>query len=157
MRFLQAFIVTLSLCGAPGANAGDYMKTFPPADDGMARYVLSLPEAADESALQVELIVGKSELLDVGNRYFYSGSMEAVTVDGWGFTRYVVNDLGPMAGTLMAVDPITPKVQRFITLGGAPYLLRYNSLLPVVVYVPVGSEVRYRIWHAGKLTVMPGG
>ena len=57
-----------------------------------------------------------------------------------------------MAGTLMAVDPNAPKVPRFITLGGEPYLIRYNSLLPVVVYVPKGVEVRYRIWSAAPET-----
>jgi ecotin len=40
-------------------------------------------------------------------------------------------------------------VARFITRGGAPYIIRYNSRLPVVVYVPAGVEVRYRIWTAG--------
>ena len=53
-----------------------------------------------------------------------------------------------MAGTLMAVDPDAPKVDRFITLGGEPQLLRYNSRLPLVVYVPDGVEVRYRFWRA---------
>ncbi len=49
----------------------------------------------------------------------------------------------------MAIDPQAPKVARFITLGGDPYLIRYNSRLPIVVYVPEGVEVRYRIWTAG--------
>jgi ecotin len=40
-------------------------------------------------------------------------------------------------------------VNRFITLGGEPYLIRYNSRLPVVVYAPEGVEVRYRIWTGG--------
>jgi ecotin len=40
-------------------------------------------------------------------------------------------------------------VARFITLGGDPYLIRYNSRLPIVVYVPEGVEVHYRIWTAG--------
>jgi ecotin len=53
-----------------------------------------------------------------------------------------------MAGTQMAIDPNAPKVSRFITLGGEPYLIRYNSRLPVVVYAPEGVEVRYRIWRA---------
>ena len=52
-------------------------------------------------------------------------------------------------GTLMAVDPNAPKVARFITLGGDAYLIRYNSRLPIVVYVPEGVEARYRIWTAG--------
>ena len=44
-----------------------------------------------------------------------------------------MSKLGPMAGTLMAINPDAPKVKRFITLGGEPYLIRYNSRLPVVV------------------------
>jgi ecotin len=39
-----------------------------------------------------------------------------------------------------------------VTLGGDPYLIRYNSRLPVVVYVPEVAEVRYRIWRADKST-----
>jgi ecotin len=42
---------------------------------------------------------------------------------GWGYTRYVVSDLGPMAGTAMAVDPNAPKAARFIRLTGEPYLV----------------------------------
>jgi ecotin len=49
----------------------------------------------------------------------------------------------------MAVDPDAPKVNRFITLGVDPYIIRYNSRVPIVVYVPEGAEVRYRIWTAG--------
>ena len=33
-------------------------------------------------------------------------------------------------------------------IGGEPRLLRYNSRLPLVVYVPDGVEVRYRLWRA---------
>jgi len=48
----------------------------------------------------------------------------------------------------MAVDPDAPKEDRFVPLGGEPYLIRYNSRLPVVVYAPEGVEVRYRVWSA---------
>jgi len=111
--------------------------------------VLQLPRQADESAHKVELIVGKTVQAEERNRYFFGGKIEEETIKGWGYTRYKVSSLGPMAGTLMAVDPNAPKVARFITLGGGPYLIRYNSRLPVVVYVPEGVEVRYRIWAAG--------
>ena len=66
-----------------------------------------------------------------------------------GFPRYNVSKLGPMGGTLMAVDPTAPKVSRFIAISGGPRLYRYNSRLPMVVYAPEGVEVRYRIWTAG--------
>ncbi len=114
----------------------------------MVRHVLELPKQTNEASFKVELIAGKTVQVDAGNQYFFGGKIEAENIEGWGFTRYVVNTLGPMAGTLMAVDPKAPKVNRFIAMGGEPYLIRYNSRLPVVMYAPEGVEVRYRIWSA---------
>ena len=128
------------------------MKAFPPAEQGMVRYVLQLSRKDDEAALKVELIVGKTVQTDGRNRYFFGGKIETETIKGWGYTRYKVNKLGPIAGTLMAINPNAPKVDQFITLGGNPYLIRYNSRLPIVVYVPEGVDVRYRIWSAGTET-----
>jgi ecotin len=139
----------LFLLALPAVPAADNLKAFPAAGAGMVRHVLQLPQQDDESAFRVELIVGRTVETDAANRYFFGGRIEAEIVQGWGYTRYVVDRLGPMAGTLMAVDPAAPKVVRFIALGGEPYLIRYNSRLPVVVYVPEGVEVRYRIWTAG--------
>jgi ecotin len=130
-------------------QAADDIKAFPPAEKGMVRYVLQLPKQDDESAFKVELIVGKTVLLDGENRYFFGGKIEVETIKGWGFPRYNVSKLGPMAGTQMAINPDAPKVNRFITLGGEPFLIRYNSRLPIVVYAPEGVEVRYRVWSAG--------
>ncbi len=134
----------------PSGYAADNLKAFPPAKEGIVRYVLQLPAQQDESLMKVELIVGKTVQTDARNRYFFGGRIEAETVKGWGFTQYKVRKLGPMAGTLMAVDPGEPKVDRFITLGGDPYFVRYNSRVPIVVYVPAGVDVRYRIWTAGR-------
>jgi ecotin len=39
-----------------------------------------------------------------------------------------------------------------VSLRGDGLLQGYNSTLPVVVYVPQGFEVRYRIWTAGEGT-----
>jgi len=133
-------------------HAGDNLKAFPPADKGSVRYVLQLPKLDDESTSKVELIVGKTVLLDEKNQYFFGGQIQQETIKGWGFPRYIVNEIGPMAGTRMAIDPNAPKVNRFITLGGEPYLIRYNSRLPIVMYAPEGVEVRYRIWSVGSET-----
>ena len=128
-------------------NAGDNMKAFPPPDNGQIRYVIQLAERDGESNYQVELFVGQTVEIDEINQYFFGGQIKKESIVGWGFTRYVVSELGPMAGTRMAVDPNAPTVDRFIRLGGEPYLIRYNSRLPVVVYVPEGVEARYRIWR----------
>ena len=152
-------IAALSFLAAViSAQAADTMKAFPPAEEGMVRHVLQLPKQDDESVFKVELVVGKTVAVDEVNTYFFGGQIEKETIEGWGYTRYTVNKLGPMGGTLMAVDPNAPKVERFIAISGEPYLIRYNSRLPIVVYVPEGVEVRYRIWKArDDVTVMEKG
>ncbi len=152
----RCIVAATLLLGLPAASqaggAADNLAAFPEADPGMQRYLLYLPSRRDESVYKLELIVGKTVETDPVNRYFLGGEIRAESIPGWGYTRYLVDEVGPMAGTLMAVDPNAPKVERFITLGGPPYLIRYNSRLPVVVYVPEGVEVRYRIWSAGDDT-----
>jgi ecotin len=144
---LMAVCFAIGLAG--GATlAADNMKAFPPADEGMVRFLFQPPKQDDETAFKLELIVGKTVKTDKPNRYFFGGEIVEETIEGWGFPKYVVKEVGPMAGTLMAVDPDEPKLDRFVTLGGGPFLIRYNSKLPVVVYVPEGFEVRYRVWKA---------
>jgi len=149
MKNIYLMVILLFFTGTFVVNAADNIKAFPPAEKGMVRCVLQLPAQADESDFKVELMAGKTVRIDKANRYFFSGGIEKETIKGWGFSRYMVRSLGVMGGTRMAIDPDAPKVDRFIMLGGAPYLIRYNSRLPVVVYVPEGVEVRYRIWQAG--------
>lgn len=144
--FLTGFLSMLF--AMPVAFGADNMKAFPPAGKGMVRYVLQLPPQDDESAAQVELLVGQTVRVDARNKHFLAGRIEKETIKGWGFPRYLVRKVGPMAGTLMAVDPDEPKVDRFVVLGGAPYLVPYNSRLPLVIYVPEGVDVKYRIWRA---------
>jgi ecotin len=145
------------------AFAADNMKAFPPAEEGMTRYVIDLPRQDDETAFKVELVVGKTVRTDAENRYFFGGKLDTESIPGWGFDRYILRKLGPMAGTLMAVNPDAPQVERFISLGGEARLLRYNSRMPLVVYVPVGVEVRHRVWRAEaaprfvKKVVLPTG
>lgn len=152
MNPLPLLASLLVLSSIVTGSAADDMKAFPPAEKGMVRHVLQLAKQADESAFKVELIVGKSVKVDAENQYFFGGKIEPEVIKGWGYTRYVLRQLGPMGGTLMAVDPDAPKVDRFVRVSGEPFLIRYNSRLPIVVYVPEGVEVRYRIWSAGAQT-----
>jgi ecotin len=148
IRKIQAVIAMCIFClTATAADPANTLNAFPPPDAGMVRHVLQLPVQTDEAAFKVELLVGKTVETDAANRYFFAGRIESESIKGWGYTRYLVPKLGPMAGTLMAVDPSVPKVSRFITLAGEPYLVRYNSRLPIVIYVPDGVEVRYRLWR----------
>jgi ecotin len=150
---VKTLFLALAVVWSAGAALGvDNMRAFPPADPGMTRYVINLPQQKDEADLRVELIIGKMVKTDAFNRYFFGGMLETETIEGWGFDRHILRTLGPMAGTLMAVDSTAPQVERFISLGGEASLLRYNSRLPLVVYVPDEVEVRYRIWRADRKT-----
>jgi len=57
-----------------------------------------------------------------------SPTTEKEPIAGWSYLRYAVGEIGPVTGTMMAVDPNTPKVNRFIRLGGepAPQLKRWG-------------------------------
>jgi ecotin len=114
----------------------------------MKRLVVYLEPKEEEEDYRVELMVGKTVEVDAPNRFFFAGSLEEETIEGWGFPKYLVKQIGPMAGTRIGVDPDAPKVKRFVRLGGEPKLLRYNSKLPLVVYVPKDAEVRMRVWVA---------
>jgi ecotin len=149
MKTILTTIVFCLLLTVSSSRAADSLKGFPLAGEGMVRFVLPLPMQDDESLFNLELIVGKTVRIDAQNNYFFAGKIEEDVVLGWGFNYYRVATLGPMTGTLMAADTDAPKVDRFVTLGGNPYLIRYNSRLPVVIYVPEGVEVRYRLWSAG--------
>lgn len=128
------------------------LQAYPPADPGMKRFVIFLPQKKAEENFRVELQVGRTVLTDGVNRQFFGGRLETETIQGWGFDRHILRQLGPMAGTLMAAPEGAKQVERFITLGGEPQLLRYNSRLPLVVYVPEGVEVRWRVWRADAKT-----
>ncbi len=149
MRAILVMTIIIGLFGVASVYGGESIKAFPLAESGMVRYVLQLPAKENESLFKVELLIGQIVQTDIKNRYFLGGKIEQKTIKGFGYTYYEVSKIGPMAGTLIAVDPNDPKVDRFIKLGGKPYLIRYNSKLPIVVYVLEGAEVRYRIWSSG--------
>ena len=145
----RLFLIFSLYCVLPiSLSWADNMKAFPSAEKGQVRYVISLEKKADENAFKVELVIGKHAEVDSENGYFFAGKIKAQSLPGWGFTRYILDDLGPMVGTLMAIPENAKKAERFIPLLGEPYLVRYNSRLPIVVYAPKDAEVRYRIWSA---------
>jgi len=113
----------------------------------MTRHVIRLPKRENESDVKVELIVGKTVRTDTANHYFFAGNLSPETIPGWGFERYILPKLGPMGGTLMAVPADAPRVDQFVSLSSET-IVRYNSRVPLVVYVPAGVEVRYRFWRA---------
>lgn len=145
---------TQAPAAAGGAVSADDIKMFPTAQDGQKRVVISLPAATQEDDIRVELIVGKTMRVDC-NRHWFMGSLTQETVQGWGYSYYQLADAKGPAATMMAC-PGQPEREAFVPVRGEGYLLRYNSRLPLVVYVPQAFEVRYRLWHAST-EVQSGG
>lgn len=158
--FVGVAALTLAACATAQADsamtdnsvnaqtgAADALKAFPAAAAGETRHVITLPAQTDESALKVELILGKTQTVDC-NRQVFGGRLETRTAEGWGYDYYVLPALGNAASTLMGCPPGSER-QAFVTTQEQP-LIRYNSRLPVVVYAPSDVEVRYRVWRAGE-------
>jgi ecotin len=153
MKIVLALATLLSAM-TPLAAADQYdlwKKAYPKAEEGQTRHVLHLPKQDDEYSYKVELIAGKTMDTDGVNRQSISGGIKEETVEGWGYPRFNVTT-GPVMSTLIGVPPGKPRVKQFVTVGGGPHLIRYNSKLPIVVYAPEGIEVRYRFWKADAET-----
>ena len=145
-----AFVIIFFSLFAVSAGAVEHenLKAFPAAKEGMERFVIALPHKtrAEEGGFKVELVVGKVMDTDGVNRVSLGAKIEAKPLKGWGFTYYEVEKIGPAMSTLIGVPPGTPKVKKFVA--GQPLQIRYNSRIPIVIYVPEGAEVKYRIWTA---------
>jgi ecotin len=112
--------------------------------------VIHLEPFANEDLRKVELLVGKTMEIDC-NLHSLSGTLERQTIIGWGYSYHILRNAGgPGASTRMACPPGEEKKEAFVLVRGDEQLLRYNSKLPMVIYVPTGFEVRYRIWAAGE-------
>ena len=155
MNAKRTFLLALSLlifCGSASGDEHPELQAFPPAQEGMERFVIVLPhkERGEEDGFKVELTVGKEMLTDGVNQVRLGNAIEPRTLEGWGYTYYEVTGTSETISTLMAPPEGAPKRKTFVT--AAPLHVRYNSRLPIVVYAPNGYEVRYRIWSASETT-----
>jgi ecotin len=133
------------------APVEDDMKPYPAPVEGVTRMVFRVPALENEDQRKVEILVGKTMLVDC-NPTWFGGELETRVAQGWGYPYYVLERVGPAASTLMACPPDEDRKEAFVAVRGEGFLQRYNSRLPVGVYVPEGFEVRYRIWAAGDQT-----
>ncbi len=120
---------------------------YPKAESDQKRMAIFLAPKEDESKFKVELLVGKTMDTDC-NRQFFSGAMTEQTLAGWGYNYHVLKNVTGPASTMMACGG-QPKKSSFVPVNGEGYMLRYNSKLPIVVYIPQGFELKYRVWSAG--------
>ena len=148
MKILAASSL-LVVSGAMAGDGDDEMKPYPEAAEGFARAAIHLDALPNEEDHKVEVIIGKTAEVDC-NAQWFAGNLKTRVAEGWGFPYHVLASVSGPASTMMGCPPDFENREEFVPVRGEGYLLRYNSKLPVVVYVPTGFEVRYRIWSAGE-------
>lgn len=150
MKKLLWLIPALTALSCASVGADDkLMKPYPAPQEGYQRLVITLEPMPDESQYQIELLPGKVLEVDC-NRVSMGGELVEKIAQGWGYSYHVLEKVGPPMSTKMMCPPGDKPRQAFVAVRSDNRLQRYNSKLPVVVYVPEGFDVRYRVWQAGE-------
>ena len=131
------------------ADAAKQLKSYPESMDDYDRYVIYLPKHDNEEEVRLELIPGMMKEVDC-NTHWLTGDYETKEIEGMGYDYIVFNSNGDMASTRMAC-PDDKLTEKFIAAEG--HFGRYNSQLPVVVFVPKGMELKYKTWAAKDMKV----
>ena len=134
-------------CASVGAD-DKQMKPYPAPAAGYQRFAIELAPQSNEDRFKIEILAGKILPVDC-NKVVLGGELSEKVAEGWGYTYYVLEKVGPPASTKMVCPPGDSPKPTFVPVRSQQALVRYNSKLPLVVYVPDGFEVRYRIWQAG--------
>lgn len=129
----------------PTEEAIRNLKPYPEVIDDYVRHVIYVNQLEDESLSKVELVPGKTMEVDC-NRHRLGGEFIEEVVSGWGYTYYIFKSNGEVASTMMACPG--PKQEKFVS--GETLMVRYNSRLPLVVYLPKGMDLKYKIWSVSE-------
>ena len=120
---------------------------YPKAKDGYEQKIITLKTLPNEDNYSVEIFAGKKTLVDSCNHFFLAGAFEQKTVDGWGYDYFNFESNGNVGGTLMGCFD-NKSVEKIVHAQSIQ--TRYNSKLPIVVYVPKSYTLEYRIWKADE-------
>ncbi len=140
---------TMSGAGVQAATPLVDSMRFPPVAAGHQRMAITLPPTENEDDIRVELRVGKP--LEVGcNTHWFSGDLQKLTARDTGVNYYQLDNPAGPATTLRGCVENTSR-RMFVIVRGAGYFLPHNSHAPIVVDVPTGFKVRYRLWRASAV------
>lgn len=141
---LALFIAMVSF--AQKNSKTDY-SMYPKAKKGYEQKIITLETLPDEDNYKVEIFAGKKTMVDSCNNFFLTGGFEQKTVDGWGYDYYDFESNGNVGGTLMGCFD-NKSVEKIVHAQSLQ--TRYNSKLPIIVYLPKGYTLEYRIWKADE-------
>ncbi|HLS12859.1 MAG TPA: serine protease inhibitor ecotin [Flavobacteriaceae bacterium] len=123
---------------------------YPQARKGEERIIINLPTLKNEEDYEVELLIGRWEEVDC-NHHSLMGELKKETAEGWGYDYYLFETNGNMISTRMACPD--QKLEKKL-INAKAKKVRYNSKLPIVVIIPEGYKVSYKLWNSlGMITV----
>lgn len=149
IRFLFALFLLLGFSShqimAQTVLQKQSLDIFPKPEEGYKQLVIEVPHSDKDDLKKIELFVGKYMETDKCNHHSLSGNFEEIDLQGWGYSYYKFNTNGDIASTKMGC-PDSEMITQFVKSQGK--FVRYNGKLPIVIYVPDGYDVQFRIWKA---------
>ena len=97
----------------------------------------------------MQLIVGQEVMVDCNNTWLSGPGLTMTRVPS-AAGKALFSLKGPLVvmSTRMACPQKQPRQRSFLSLGKQPYLVPYNASWPIVVDLPVGVKLRWRVWKA---------
>lgn len=121
------------------------LSVFPKPEKGMHQVVIEVPTSENDYDKKIEIFAGKFMETDTCNRTFLAGEFKKDEVKGFGYDFLTFSTKGMTPSTLMGCLD-NKKISQFVKSQG--YLTNYNGRMPIVVYVPDGYDVRFKIYRA---------
>lgn len=155
MTLQKQFFLLISFLGlfpfwqGHAAQPKQDLSIWPQAESGYKRFVIKLPTLKNETEAKIEIIPQKKIKVDC-NITALQGNMQTKTIQGWGYDYYRLDKVGLPVSTLMACPKNTVQ-EKFVDVSTNLSLIRYNSKLPIVVYIPKDLHLSYRVWMAKPL------
>ncbi|GIU31343.1 serine protease inhibitor ecotin [Shewanella sp. MBTL60-007] len=140
--------VNQNMISAQMYTANDYSSTketkmFPVPQTGQVQHILTLPKLENEADYRVEIQIGQTKMVDC-NKHGLNGELKQHSVKGWGYNYYQVDSISEGPSTMMACFD-QAKTEKFLPIRD-DLMLKYDSRLPKVFYLPENTQVRYRVW-----------
>jgi ecotin len=110
----------------------------------MVKNVIFLDPMPYETLLKVEFYAVKSLEVDECNKHYLFGDFAVKTLEGYGYPYYVFNTNSQVISTKMGCGNDVKKVKNVSS--GKTEIVRYMSILPIVIYSPKEIDIKYKIW-----------
>jgi ecotin len=132
---------------------------YPAPKQGLKRWVIQpsglLPKSDDAMISahpldwRIQLIVGKEVEVDCNVKRLSGPSLSMQRLPkASGKALFEVSGPVLVLSTRMACTSEQAQGKSFLSLGKQPYLIPYNASWPIVVDLPDGVELRWRVWKA---------